>query len=48
VKITGVETIRVRAELATPRGPSVFTYHYRESLFIKLRTDTDLVGWGET
>lgn len=34
--------------MATPRGPSIFTYHLRESLFIKLTTDSGLVGWGET
>jgi D-galactarolactone cycloisomerase len=48
VKITGVETIRVRADMATPRGPSVFAYRQRETLFIKLSTDDGIVGWGET
>jgi D-galactarolactone cycloisomerase len=48
VRITGLETIRVRAALSAPRGPSVFTYRQRETLFVKLTTDTDVVGWGET
>jgi D-galactarolactone cycloisomerase len=48
VRITGVETIRVRAALSVPRGPSVFTYRQRETLFIKLSTDVGIVGWGET
>src|SRR6266545_6237573 len=48
VRITGVETIRVRADMGTPRGPSVFTYRQRETLFIKLSTDDGIVGWGET
>ena len=34
--------------MTTPRGPSILTYHHRETLFIKLTTDTGLVGWGET
>jgi D-galactarolactone cycloisomerase len=48
VRITALETLRVRAELQTPRGPSVFTYHQRESLFVKVSTDAGVVGWGET
>lgn len=48
MKITSIETIRVRAELQPPRGPSVLIYHHRESLFIKLSTDAGIVGWGET
>jgi D-galactarolactone cycloisomerase len=46
--IVDVETIRVRAELSEPRGPSILTYQIRESLFIKLTTDDGRVGWGET
>src|ERR1700738_2028045 len=34
--------------MATPRGPSILTYAERSSLFIKLTTDSGLVGWGET
>src|SRR5262249_18298188 len=48
VKITAVETIRVRADLQPPRGPSVLIYRQRESLFVKLSTDAGVVGWGET
>src|SRR5215207_1548439 len=48
MRIAEIETIRVRAELSVPRGPSILTYHQRESLFIKLTTDDGLVGWGET
>ena len=48
MKIAEIETVRVRAEMAAPRGPSVFTYRQRETLFIKLTTDSGLVGWGET
>jgi D-galactarolactone cycloisomerase len=47
-RITAVDVIPVRADLATPRGPSILTYHVRDTLFIKLTTDSGLVGWGET
>jgi D-galactarolactone cycloisomerase len=47
-RIAAVDVIPVRAEMATPRGPSILTYHVRETLFIKLTTDSGLVGWGET
>ena len=48
LKVASVETIRVRAALSEPRGPSMFTYHRRESLFIKVTSDDGVVGWGET
>ncbi len=48
VRIVGVDVIPLSAPLAPPRGPSIVTYRRRETLFIKLRTDTGLVGWGET
>jgi D-galactarolactone cycloisomerase len=48
LKIVGVEVIPVRAEMSVPRGPSVLTYKVRESLFIKITSDSGLVGWGET
>ncbi|HEY3061911.1 MAG TPA: mandelate racemase/muconate lactonizing enzyme family protein [Chloroflexota bacterium] len=48
LKVASLETIRVRADLSEPRGPSMFTYRARETLFIKLTTDDGLVGWGET
>ena len=31
-----------------PRGPSILTYHARETLFIKITSDDGVVGWGET
>jgi D-galactarolactone cycloisomerase len=34
--------------MVVPRGPSVFTYRHRETLFIKLTTDEGITGWGET
>jgi D-galactarolactone cycloisomerase len=48
VKVATIELFPVHAELSAPRGPSVFTYHQRETLFIKVTTDSGLVGWGET
>src|SRR5215207_10472136 len=48
MRIAEIETIRVRAELSVPRGPSILTYRRRETLFIKLTADDGLVGWGET
>jgi D-galactarolactone cycloisomerase len=38
----------VRTDLSTPRGPSILTYHSRETLFVKVSTDDGLIGWGET
>src|SRR5215831_18567626 len=34
--------------MSVPRGPSILTYHHRETLFIKITADNGLVGWGET
>jgi D-galactarolactone cycloisomerase len=48
VRIVSVDVIPLRAPLSAPRGPSILTYHRRETLFIKVQTDTGLVGWGET
>jgi D-galactarolactone cycloisomerase len=48
VRIASVDVIPLRAPLSAPRGPSILTYHRRETLFIKVQTDTGLVGWGET
>jgi D-galactarolactone cycloisomerase len=48
VKVARVEVVPVRAAMATPRGPSILTYHVRETLFIKLTGDDGTVGWGET
>jgi D-galactarolactone cycloisomerase len=47
-RLKSVELFPVGAELSTPRGPSIYTYHYRETLFIKIATDDGLIGWGET
>jgi D-galactarolactone cycloisomerase len=48
MNITSVEVIPVRTPMRTPRGPSILTYHHRETLFIKITTDSGLIGWGET
>jgi D-galactarolactone cycloisomerase len=48
LKIVRVDVIPLRAELSTPRGPSILTYTRRETLFIKITTESGLVGWGET
>jgi D-galactarolactone cycloisomerase len=48
VKIDAIEVFPVRAEMSTPRGPSILTYRARETLFIKVTSDNGLVGWGET
>jgi len=48
LKIERVDVIPLRAELSAPRGPSILTYQRRETLFIKITTDSGLVGWGET
>jgi D-galactarolactone cycloisomerase len=48
VRIVRLDVFAVRAPLATPRGPSILTYRERQSLLVKLTTDTGLVGWGET
>ena len=48
MRIVSVDVIPLRASLTPPRGPSILTYQRRETLFIKLQTDSGLVGWGET
>ena len=48
MKIASVETYAVRAQMATPRGPSILSYRQRESVFIKIQTDSGIIGWGET
>src|ERR1051326_6871959 len=48
VKIARVEVRAVRADMSIPRGPSIVTYHARETLFIKITSDDGVVGWGET
>lgn len=48
LRITSIEVIPLSTPLTVPRGPSILTYAKRDTLFIKLNTDTGLVGWGET
>ena len=47
-RIASVELFPLHADLSTPRGPSIHTYHVRETLFIKITTDEGMTGWGET
>jgi D-galactarolactone cycloisomerase len=47
-RLRSVEFFPLRTDLATPRGPSIHTYHSRETLFIKVSTEDGLIGWGET
>ena len=47
-RLRSIELFPLRTDLATPRGPSIHTYHSRETLFIKVTTDAGLIGWGET
>lgn len=46
--ITKVETFPVRHKIAKAIGPSVALSDLRESLLVKISTDSGLVGWGET
>lgn len=48
MKITSVETFLLRHDLPRPTGPSIWLYTERESLLVKISTDSGLVGWGET
>ncbi len=48
LKITKVETFAVRHKLRQAIGPSVAYSNLRESLLVKISTDSRLVGWGET
>jgi len=48
LRIASIEVIPLSTPLTVPRGPSILTYKKRETLFIKLVTNTGLVGWGET
>jgi D-galactarolactone cycloisomerase len=47
-RLKSVELFPLRTDLSTPRGPSIYTYHSRETLFVKVSTDDGLIGWGET
>ena len=46
--ITKVETFVVEHKLPRALGPSVAQSNIRDSLLIKISTDSGLVGWGET
>src|SRR5262245_41056214 len=46
--ITKVETFAVEHKIPKAIGPSVALSDMRESLLIKISTDSGLVGWGET
>lgn len=48
MRVSNIELFPLRADLSVPRGPSIHTYHSRETLFIKITTDDGLTGWGET
>src|SRR5438046_2601281 len=46
--ITKVETFAVEHKIPKAIGPSIAMSDMRESLLIKISTDSGLVGWGET
>lgn len=46
--ITKVETFSLQHKLAKGIGPSVASTTTRDTLLVKLSTDSGLVGWGET
>jgi D-galactarolactone cycloisomerase len=46
--ITKVETFAVQHKLPNAIGPSVAYSNVRDSLLVKISTDSGLVGWGET
>src|SRR6266542_3457073 len=46
--ITKVETFAVEHKIPKAIGPSIAMTDVRESLLIKISTDSGLVGWGET
>ena len=48
LKITKVETFALEHKLAKGIGPSVASSNMRETLLLKISTDSGLVGWGET
>jgi D-galactarolactone cycloisomerase len=48
LRITAVETIHTRYALARPTGPAGAFNAARQSLIVKISTDSGLVGWGET
>lgn len=48
MKITKLETFLLQAPLAKAMGCSTLLYGFRDTLLIKLSTDSGLHGWGET
>ena len=48
LKITKVETFALQHKLPRGIGPSTGEYGFRETLLVKITTDSGLVGWGET
>lgn len=48
MKITAVKTFALTHPLMRATGPSTYYYRSRDTLLIKLETDSGEVGWGET
>lgn len=48
LKITKVETFALQHKLPRAIGPSTALYGFRDSLLVKITTDSGIVGWGET
>jgi len=48
LRIAAVETIHTRYQLSRPTGPAGAFNAARQSIVIKITSDTGLVGWGET
>jgi D-galactarolactone cycloisomerase len=47
MKITSVETIQLRHQLARPVGPASVFNTSRQTILIRISTDAGLIGWGE-
>ena len=48
LKIVSVQTFHVRHQLSKSIGPSTAYYNSRETILVKITSDTGLTGWGET
>ena len=46
--ITNVETFELQHKLPAKIGPSTALYGFRDTLLVKITTDSGIVGWGET
>ena len=46
--ITKVETFELQHKLPAKIGPSTALYGFRDTLLVKITTDSGIVGWGET